>query len=100
MSPADYTFLCEFLEKRSGLVLNDGKQYLVEARLLPLAQSSNLKDISELVRDLRSGRNAVLATSVIEEMTTNKARSSDLVSGSIDWARGLLHRHDVVGSHT
>lgn len=72
MSPADYSFLCDFLEKRSGLVLNDGKQYLVEARLLPLAQSANLKDISDLVRDLRLGRNPVLATSVIEEMTTNE----------------------------
>lgn len=72
MSPADFSYLCDFLEKRSGLVLGEGKQYLVEARLLPLAQSANLKDISDLVRDLRTGLNPVLATSVIEEMTTNE----------------------------
>ncbi len=72
MSPSDFSFLCDFLQKRSGLVLNEGKQYLLEARLLPLAQSMNLKDVSALVRDLRTGRDPVLATSVIEEMTTNE----------------------------
>lgn len=72
MSPGDFSYLCEFLEKRSGLILTEGKQYLVEARLLPLAQSINLKDVSELVRDLRLGRNPLLATWVVEEMTTNE----------------------------
>lgn len=72
MSPTDFSYLCDFLQKHSGLVLTENKRYLAESRLLPLAQSANLKDLSELVRDLRSGRNPNLATSVIEEMTTNE----------------------------
>lgn len=72
MSPADFAFLCEFLLKHSGLALTESKRYLVESRLVPLAMSSNLKDVSELVRELRTGRNSVLTTAVIEEMTTNE----------------------------
>lgn len=72
MNPVDYAFLCEFLMKHSGLVLNESKHYLVDSRLTPLAQSSKFKDVSELVRELRTGRNSALATAVIEEMTTNE----------------------------
>lgn len=72
MSPIDFAFLCEFLLKHSGLVVNESKRYLVDSRLVPLAQSLKLKDVSELVRELRTGRNSALATAVIEEMTTNE----------------------------
>ena len=72
MNQSDFAFLCEFLLKHSGLVVTEGKRYLVESRLVPLALSSNLKDVSELVRELRTGRNKILATAVIEEMTTNE----------------------------
>lgn len=72
MNPVDFAFLCEFFLKNSGLVVNESKRYLVDSRLVPLAQSWKLKDVSELVRELRTGRNSALATAVIEEMTTNE----------------------------
>ena len=35
MTPADYEFLRTFLKDRSGLVLSNDKQYLIESRLMP-----------------------------------------------------------------
>ena len=36
MSPFDYKYLRGLLKERSGLVLGDDKEYLVEARLMPV----------------------------------------------------------------
>jgi chemotaxis protein methyltransferase CheR len=38
VSPFDYKFLRRLLKERSGLVLGEDKEYLVEARLMPLAR--------------------------------------------------------------
>ncbi len=72
MSPGEFTFLCDFLMKRSGLVLNEGKRYLVESRLVTVTQRFEIKNVAELVRELTAGRNDALATAVVEEMTTNE----------------------------
>ena len=72
MNEHDYDYLCDFLKERSGLSLGTSKQYLVEARLVPIAQSSNLAGLAELVTHLRRGRDEKLAVAVIEAMTTNE----------------------------
>jgi MCP methyltransferase, CheR-type len=40
MSPAEYDYLRQFLKSRSGLVLSNEKQYLIESRLLPVARKA------------------------------------------------------------
>lgn len=72
MQKTDYEFLCSFLIKRSGLSLGEKKEYLLEARLVPLAQTQGLAGIEELVRELRKGTNERLAAAVTEAMTTNE----------------------------
>lgn len=72
MSPADYDFLSAFLLETSGLSLGSGKEYLLEARLVPLAQSSGMVDLAELVVQLRKRRDPRLAAAVTEAMTTNE----------------------------
>ena len=47
MTPAEYDFLRKFLKERSGLVLSDEKQYLIESRLVPVARKHGLGGISE-----------------------------------------------------
>ncbi|MCC7420425.1 MAG: protein-glutamate O-methyltransferase CheR [Planctomycetaceae bacterium] len=72
MTPADYDYLSAFLLESSGLALGPGKEYLLEARLIPLAQSSGMADVSELVANLRKKRDPKLASAVTEAMTTNE----------------------------
>ena len=71
MNPADYDFLCEFLLNASGLALGPGKEYLLNSRLVPVAQSWDLNDVSELVEALRKGDRR-LEQAVVEAMTTNE----------------------------
>lgn len=72
IASSDYEFLCAFLLKRSGLYLGPNKDYLLEARLIPVAQSWGLTGLEALVLDLRRGGNERLSSAVTEAMTTNE----------------------------
>lgn len=72
MTPSDYDYLCSFLLGSSGLSLGTNKEYLVKSRLIPLAQSWNLADLTELVATLRRGGDPQLRIAVTEAMTTNE----------------------------
>jgi hypothetical protein len=73
MTPMEFDFLKTFLKTRSGLVLSNDKQYLVESRLLPIARSSKLETLSALIQSLQKGGNRALETEVVEAMTTNES---------------------------
>ena len=73
MTPTEFEFLKTFLKTRSGLVLSNEKQYLVESRLLPLARKDGIASLSELVTKLQRGIDRKLETAVVEAMTTNES---------------------------
>jgi chemotaxis protein methyltransferase CheR len=73
MTPSEFEFLKTFLKTRSGLVLSNDKQYLVESRLLPIARNSKLETLSAVIQTLQRGGNRALETEVIEAMTTNES---------------------------
>ncbi|SHM40980.1 CheR family methyltransferase [Roseibium suaedae] len=73
MTPAEFEFLQKFLKDRSGLVLSNDKQYLVESRLLPLAKAQKLDGLGPLIRILQRGGSSKLADDVVEAMTTNES---------------------------
>ena len=72
MNPGDYRFLTHFLRQASGLSLGEGKEYLVEGRLAPVALSAGYSDLAELVRALRRQPARELVDIVTEAMTTNE----------------------------
>ena len=72
MNQSDYEFLSAFLLKTSGLSLGEGKAYLLESRLVPIANSMGMSGLEELVSALRGFPPPELKTSVIEAMTTNE----------------------------
>lgn len=55
----------------AGLVFDDGKEYLVEARLRPLANKRGLESVDELVRELRHGSRE-LRDAVVDALTINE----------------------------
>lgn len=67
----DLDYVRRLVQERSGMQLGEGKGYLVEARLAPLATREGLSSVAELVRLLRTGPPA-LADDVAEAMTTNE----------------------------
>jgi chemotaxis protein methyltransferase CheR len=72
MSEQDYTFLAKLLLERSALVLEPGKEYLVESRLAPVARRHGLASVAELVQRLRFGTANALGTDLVEAMVTTE----------------------------
>ncbi|ODA32743.1 CheR family methyltransferase [Planctopirus hydrillae] len=68
----DYDFLSALVARRSGLALGSGKEYLLEARLIPIANSLGMPSLVELVRHLRVRRDESLEATITEAMTTNE----------------------------
>ncbi|QCI63505.1 CheR family methyltransferase [Phreatobacter stygius] len=73
MTPLDYDYLRGFLKTRSGLMLSNDKQYLIESRLMPIARKEGLAGISEIVQKLKAPGSERLASKVTEAMTTNES---------------------------
>lgn len=72
MTPAEFQVIAQLVKQRSGLALTEDKMYLVESRLMPVAQRHGLGDLARLVQRVRTpGADAVIAD-VVEAMTTNE----------------------------
>jgi len=65
-------FLRDLVYRRSAIVLEADKDYLIDSRLSPLVREVGLRSIDELVYKLRANSATPLATQVIEAMTTNE----------------------------
>lgn len=72
MESTDFGYVRELVRRRSAIVLDEEKRYLIESRLIPLARSEGLASISELVATLKSNASSDLHGKVVEAMTTNE----------------------------
>ena len=50
----DFDYIQRLVRSQAGLVLEAGKEYLAESRLLPAARKEGLNSIEDLVARLRS----------------------------------------------
>lgn len=73
VSPEDYKFLTNYLLETTGLSLGENKEYLLEARLVPIAQSHEMNGIQDLIQKLRGRLDKDLEKEVMEAMTTNES---------------------------
>jgi len=67
----DFEFVRKLVRDRSALALDEGKDYLVEARLAPIVRREGLGSLAELTGVLRSG-NARLSDDVVDALMTNE----------------------------
>lgn len=72
LTAVDFDMLRKLVRERSGIVLGDDKRYLVEHRLLPVAERHGFKTIPELVNKLRASAWSEVHRQVVEMMTTNE----------------------------
>ncbi len=68
----DFEFIRDLVRVKAGIVLDPGKEYLVESRLALLIRKEGLPSLSALVAALRSRSANGLHYKVIEAMTTNE----------------------------
>lgn len=54
ISPSSFGFVADFLRRETAMICEPGKEYLVEARLLPLARAAGAADVDRYVDKLRT----------------------------------------------
>lgn len=72
VSQSEFNAFRQFLEKKSGIVLGDNKQYLVTSRLKKLLDEHEIKSLTELMSRFQAHSRSALQDKVIDAMTTNE----------------------------
>lgn len=72
MKAVDFEFVAQFVRDRAAIVLEPGKEYLVESRLSPLAKDQGYADLDALIAALRRQTYGELGDLIVEAMTTNE----------------------------
>src|SRR5882762_9832155 len=72
ITTAEFNYVRDLVRERSALMLEPGKEYLVEARLDPLARNEGFSSLKHMVESLRSLPSSELHRKVVEAMTTNE----------------------------
>ncbi|MGB9199517.1 MAG: protein-glutamate O-methyltransferase CheR [Terriglobales bacterium] len=72
LTDLNYQFLKEYLYRESGLVLDNGKNYLLESRLIPILKRQKLTTLNDLCVSLQRNPKNSLHREVVEAMTTNE----------------------------
>lgn len=72
ITATDFDYISTLVRSRSAIVLERGKEYLIEARLAPLARERGAGTVAGLVHELRRAPFGALRDLVVEAMTTNE----------------------------
>ena len=72
LATVDFDYVASQVLRRSAIVLNIEKQYLVTSRLSPVARELGFADITELVTCARRANDEKILARIVEAMTTNE----------------------------
>ncbi|WP_029434218.1 protein-glutamate O-methyltransferase CheR [Blastococcus sp. URHD0036] len=72
LTATSFDWVRQVVHRESAIVLAPGKEYLVEARLLPIARQKGLADVGQLVDNVRTRPNPEDTRRIVEALTTNE----------------------------
>ncbi len=72
ISPSDYERFKLFLEQACGIILGNGKEYLITSRLTKLLRDEKIASVADLLTAIERGHPRQLRDDVIDAMTTNE----------------------------
>ena len=72
LSQSDFTFVSALVRREAAIMLAPGKEYLVEARLMPVARAVGAASVADFLADLQRRPNQAHQTRVIDALTTNE----------------------------
>lgn len=73
IKPESFKFVQEFARDTAAIVLEPGKEYLVETRLTPMSRQAGFNTLDEFIDQLRTNRSGTLFhEQVIDALTTNE----------------------------
>ena len=68
----EFVYLQGLVMERSAIVLSDDKQYLIEARLLPIVKELGFGSVDQLIDRASKTRDRTLEDRLVDAMTTNE----------------------------
>jgi chemotaxis protein methyltransferase CheR len=72
LATTNFDWVRQLVHRESAIVLQPGKEYLVEARLLPIARQMGLGDVGKLVDTVRTRPDPDATRRIVEALTTNE----------------------------
>jgi chemotaxis protein methyltransferase CheR len=72
ISSTQFEQFCDLVRVNTAIVLEPGKEYLVESRLAPIARRQGFDNVGELLKKLGSAHVPALRDEVLDAMTTNE----------------------------
>lgn len=72
LTAQEFAFISGLVRRDAAIVLETGKEYLVEARLLPLARQSGLPTVSEFVNRAQQRPEPEVYRKIVDALTTNE----------------------------
>jgi chemotaxis protein methyltransferase CheR len=72
LTQAEFSFVSQLVRKEASIVLAPGKEYLVEARLIPVARAVGSPSVTEFLADLQRRPNPANQRKIIDALTTNE----------------------------
>lgn len=72
MKAADFDFIRNFVRTQAAIVIEPGKEYMVESRLEALARKEKFPDIDSFINHIRANPKPDLLKRVVDSMTTNE----------------------------
>jgi chemotaxis protein methyltransferase CheR len=72
MTPAAFDAIASLVQTRAGIVLTPDKDYMLKARLAPIAERLGLVGLDDLARRLSGAQSEELKRQVVEALTTNE----------------------------
>ncbi len=70
----DFQYICDFAKNQAAIILGEGKEYLVESRLEPIAKQEGFDGLPGLIKELKKDPNGMgpIFSKAVEALTTNE----------------------------
>jgi len=72
VGPLQFAFLRDLLRRRTGVVIDTEKEYLVVARLMPIVRQRRIPSLDTLIDRLRKGLDPTLERDILSAMMTHE----------------------------
>jgi chemotaxis protein methyltransferase CheR len=72
LTSQEFAFISGLVRRDASIVLEAGKEYLVEARLLPLARKAGISTVSEYVNRAQNRPEPKIHQQIVDALTTNE----------------------------
>jgi chemotaxis protein methyltransferase CheR len=72
LTQAEFTFVSQLVRKEASIVLAPGKEYLVEARLIPVARAVGSPSVTDFLAELQRRPNPINQRKIVDALTTNE----------------------------